>query len=51
MENDSAALHRIIIQLGAFFLLNLVLEARAEILTKIVFLVDLKTPKGHFEIN
>ena len=35
------------------FWFNLFLEARAEILTKIslVFLVDLKTPKRHFEIN
>ena len=36
-----------------FFLFCLFLEARAEILTKILllFLVDLKAPKGHFEIN
>jgi hypothetical protein len=35
------------------FLFNLFLEARAEILTKIllVYLLDLKTSKGHFEIN
>ena len=35
-----------------FFWLDLVLEARAEILKKIIgFLEDLKAPKGHFEIN
>ena len=35
------------------FLLDFFLEARAEILEKIslVFLEDLKTPKGHFEMN
>ena len=39
--------------LTQIFCLDLFLEARAEILTKIslVFLGDLKTPKGHFEIN
>ena len=36
-----------------FFWFDLFLEARAEILTKIllVFLGDLKTPKAHFEIK
>ena len=36
-----------------FFRFDLFLEARAEILKKIssVFLEDLMTPKGHFEIN
>ena len=35
------------------FWFDLILEARVEILTKIslVFLVDLVTPKEHFEIN
>ena len=36
-----------------FFLFDLFLEARAEILEKKlwIFLGDLKTPKGHFKIN
>ena len=36
-----------------FFWFDIILEARAEIFIKflLLFFVDLKTPKGHFEIN
>ena len=44
---------QLVVSSAIIFWFDLFIEARAEILTKIsmVFLVNLKAPKGHFEMN